>query len=204
MKPWGVGGLKENAKDFSSSLGSSLVENGSWPVAPPSPDYVPGPDHLPYPDYVPSPKHSPSSVEIPYVPEPEYPELCGILDLEEDLGEDPEDDQAYYLTDGGDGDDEPFDDENNDDDTDFDPDEDPEEEPFKDEEDDEEEHLASVDSSAVPIVDLVLPARDIEALEADEPTPIPRSSIIIPLSQTRPCRARKTVRPEPSMSASVS
>nr|GEW89514.1 hypothetical protein [Tanacetum cinerariifolium] len=90
----------------------------------------------------------------------------------------PEDNQAYYLTDGGDGDDEPFDDENNDDDTDFDPDEDPEEELFKD----EEEHLASVDSYAVPIVDLVLPVRDTEALEANEPTPIPRSSIIIPLS----------------------
>nr|GFA06530.1 putative reverse transcriptase domain-containing protein [Tanacetum cinerariifolium] len=49
--------------------------------------------------------------------------------------EDPEDDQAEYPTDGGDGDDEPFD-EDDDDDT---SDEDPKEEPF--EEDDEEDRL---------------------------------------------------------------
>nr|GEY30988.1 hypothetical protein [Tanacetum cinerariifolium] len=49
----------------------------------------------------------------------------------------------------------------------------------------------------------VLPAGDTEALEADEPTPIPRSAhISIPLSQTRLRKTRKTVRPEPSMSAS--
>nr|GFD53707.1 hypothetical protein [Tanacetum cinerariifolium] len=44
------------------------------PVASPSPDYVPGPEHPPSPDYVPGPEHPPSPVEIPYVPEPEYPE----------------------------------------------------------------------------------------------------------------------------------
>nr|GEX26375.1 hypothetical protein [Tanacetum cinerariifolium] len=44
------------------------------PVAPPSPDYVPGPEHPPSPDYVPGPEHPPSPIEIPYVPEPEYPE----------------------------------------------------------------------------------------------------------------------------------
>nr|GFA60651.1 hypothetical protein [Tanacetum cinerariifolium] len=53
----------------------------------------------------------------------------------EDPEEDPEDDQAEYPTDGGDGDDEPFD-EDDDDDT---SDEDPKEEPF--EEDDEEDRL---------------------------------------------------------------
>ncbi|GKG49105.1 hypothetical protein Tco_0515557, partial [Tanacetum coccineum] len=45
------------------------------PVDPPSPDYVPGPEH------------PPSPIEIPYVPEPEYPEYlvpsedeaCGSL-----------------------------------------------------------------------------------------------------------------------------
>nr|GFA22844.1 hypothetical protein [Tanacetum cinerariifolium] len=49
----------------------------------------------------------------------------------------------------------------------------------------------------------VLSARETEALEADEPTHVPGSPISIPLSQTRLCRARKTVRPEPSMSASM-
>nr|GEY49870.1 hypothetical protein [Tanacetum cinerariifolium] len=70
-----------------------------------------------------------------------------------------------------DGDDEPFDDD--DDDTD---DEDQEKEPFE-EDDEEEEHSASVDSSAVPIGDLVLSAGEIEALEADEPTHAPGSPI---------------------------
>nr|GEX67327.1 retrovirus-related Pol polyprotein from transposon TNT 1-94 [Tanacetum cinerariifolium] len=183
------------------------------PVDPPSPDYVHGPEH------------PPSPVEIPYVPEPEYPEYLAPSDDEapledqplpadaspiaaspdyvadSDLEEDPKDDQANYPADRGDGDDEPSDD---DDDTEFDPNEDPKEEPFEDEEDDEEEeeHLAPADSSNVPIVDLVLPAGDTEALEADEPTHTPRSPhIIIPLSHTRLHRARKTVRPEPSMSA---
>nr|GFC18024.1 hypothetical protein [Tanacetum cinerariifolium] len=112
---------------------------------------------------------------------------------------DPEDDQADYPTDGGDGDDEPFDDDD-DDDTD---DEDPEEEPFKEDDEEEEEHPAPTDSPTVPIVDLVLSAGETEALEDDESTHAPRSPISIPLSQTRLRRARKTVRPEPPMSASI-
>nr|GEW01371.1 hypothetical protein [Tanacetum cinerariifolium] len=102
----------------------------------------------------------------------------------------------------GDGNDEPLDD-NEDDDTN---DEDLKEEPFEEEEDykeEEEDHLAPNDSSAVPIVDPVLPAGDTEALEADEPTHAPRSPIIIPLSQTHLRRARKSVRPEPPMSVSI-
>nr|GEZ68188.1 hypothetical protein [Tanacetum cinerariifolium] len=169
---------------------------------PPSLDYVPGPEHPPSPDYVPGPEHPPSPVKIPYVPEAEYPEYLTPSDDEapfedqplpadaspiivspdyvanSDLEKDLDDDQADYPADGGDGDDEPSDDDD-DDNTD---DEDPEEEPFEDEEDDEEEeHLAPADSSTVPIVDHVLPARDTEALEADEPTHAPRSPIIIPL-----------------------
>nr|GFB55048.1 hypothetical protein [Tanacetum cinerariifolium] len=172
------------------------------------------------------PEHPPSHVEIPYVPEPEYPEYLAPsddkapledqplpvdasliaaspeyvadFDPKEDLEEDLEDDQADYLADEGDGDDEPSDDDDDDDDTD---DEDPEEEPFEDEE--EEEHLAPADSSTVLIVDHVLPAEEAEALEADEPTHAPESPIIIPLSQTRLRRARKTVRPEPPMLASM-
>nr|GFB94747.1 hypothetical protein [Tanacetum cinerariifolium] len=122
-------------------------------------------------------------------------------DLDEDLKEDHEHDHANYPADGWDGDDEPFDDDD-DDDTD-----DEDEEPFEDEEDDEEqeeEHLASVESSVVPIVDHVLPAIDIEALEADEPAPTPRSPYtIIPISQTRLRRAQKTVKLEPPISASI-
>nr|GEY78187.1 hypothetical protein [Tanacetum cinerariifolium] len=197
-----------------------------YPVAPPSPDYVPGPEHPPSPDYVPCPEHLPSPIEIPYVPEQEYPEYLGPSDdkapledqplpadaspiaalpdyvADSNLKKDPEDDQADYPADGGDGDDEPFDDDDDDDDTD---DEDPEEDPFEGKEDDEEEeeHLAPADSSVVPIVDHVLPAGDTEALEADEPTHAPGSPIIIPLSQTRLCKTRKTVRPEPPMSASI-
>nr|GEW35501.1 hypothetical protein [Tanacetum cinerariifolium] len=119
------------------------------PLAPPSPDYVPGPEHPLFLDYVPGPKHPPSPVEIPYVPEPEYPELCGRPDLEEDPEEDPKDDQTDYPADGGNGDDEPF----NDDDDDDNDDEDLEEEPLEEDDEEEEEHLALADSSAVPIVD---------------------------------------------------
>nr|GFC92014.1 hypothetical protein [Tanacetum cinerariifolium] len=55
----------------------------------------------------------------------------------------------------------------------------------------------------VPTVDLALSAREAEALEPDEPIHAPRSPISIPLSQTRLRKARKTVRPEPPMSASM-
>nr|GEU51580.1 hypothetical protein [Tanacetum cinerariifolium] len=165
------------------------------PVAPPSPDYVPGPEHPPSLDYVPGPEHPPSPVEIPYVPEPKYPEYLIPSDVEAPLEDQPlpvdasptaaspgyvadsdpeedlEDDHADYPADGGDGDDEPSDNDDDDDDTD-----DEDEEPFEDEKDDEEEeHLAPTDSSDVPIVDPVLPARDTEALEADEPAPTPKS-----------------------------
>nr|GEX60644.1 retrotransposon protein, putative, Ty3-gypsy subclass [Tanacetum cinerariifolium] len=64
------------------------------PVAPPSPDYVPGPEHLPSPDYVPGPEHPPSPVEIPYVPEPEYPECLAPSDDEAPLEDQPLPDDA--------------------------------------------------------------------------------------------------------------
>nr|GFC42180.1 hypothetical protein [Tanacetum cinerariifolium] len=51
------------------------------PVAPPYADYVPGPEHPPSPDYVPGPEHPPSPIEIPYVPEPEYPEYLVPFDV---------------------------------------------------------------------------------------------------------------------------
>nr|GEV20423.1 hypothetical protein [Tanacetum cinerariifolium] len=193
------------------------------PVAPPFPDYVPGPEHPPSPDYVPGLEHPPSPTEIPYVPKPKYPEYLAPSDDEapledqplpadaspivaspdymadSDPEEDPEDDQTDYHSNVGDGDDEPSDDDD-DDDTD---DEDPEEEPFEEDDEEEEEHPAPADSFDVPIIDPVLPARETEALEADEPTHAPGSPISIALSQTRLRRARKTVRPKPSMSASM-
>ncbi|GJS94817.1 hypothetical protein Tco_0801785 [Tanacetum coccineum] len=194
------------------------------PEHPPSPDYVPGPEHPPSPDYVPGPEHPPSPVEIPYIPEPEYPEYLvpskdeapmedqplpadaspaalspGYVpdsDLEEDPEEDSEEEHADYPADGGDGDDEPSDDDS-DDDTD-----DDDEEPFEDEE--EEEHLAPADSSAIPVVDPVPSAGDTEAFETDESAPTPRSSQIrVPFAQTRLRRVRKTIRLEPPMSASM-
>ncbi|GKC29943.1 hypothetical protein Tco_1037237, partial [Tanacetum coccineum] len=101
-------------------------------------DVVPGPLHPPSLDYVPGPEHSPSPVFVPYVPELEYleylvpsddeapiedqplpidallvalsPGYVANSNLEEDPEEDPEEDHADYTADGGDGDDEPSDD----------------------------------------------------------------------------------------------
>ncbi|GJU24633.1 hypothetical protein Tco_1163254 [Tanacetum coccineum] len=110
-----------------------------------------------------------------------------------DLEEDPKEDHADYPADGGDGDDESSVDDDDDDDED--------EKASEDEDDDEvEEHLASADSSAVPVVGPVPSAGDTEAFETDESTPTPPSprspQIVVPLSQTRLHRARKTVRPQ--------
>ncbi|GKF18542.1 hypothetical protein Tco_0063460 [Tanacetum coccineum] len=194
------------------------------PVASPSPDYVPGPEHPPSPDYVPGPEHPPSLVEVPYVPEPEYPEYLAPSDaeasledqplpadasptalspgyvadsdLDKDPEEDPEEDHADYPADGGDDDDEPSDDDDTDDE---------DEEPFKDEDDDEEEeHLALVDSSTVSVVDHVPSAGDTEAFETDESAPTLRSpQTKVPFAQTRLRRARKTIRLKPPTSPSM-
>nr|GEY01610.1 putative reverse transcriptase domain-containing protein [Tanacetum cinerariifolium] len=192
------------------------------PIASPSPDYVLRPEHPPSPNYVSDPEHPPLPVEIPYVPEPKYPEYLVPSDAEapledqplpvdaspivvspgyvadfdpdKDPEEDLKDDHADYLDDGRDGDDEPS---NDDDDDTNDKDEEGNEE-------EEEKHLALADSSAIPIVDPVLPAGDTKAIEADEPAPTPRSPhTIIPPSQTRLRRARNTVRLKPPMSASM-
>ncbi|GJW91275.1 hypothetical protein Tco_0168828 [Tanacetum coccineum] len=105
------------------------------------------------PNYVLGPEHPPSPIEIPFIPEPEYPEYLvpsedeapmedhaspvalspGYVpdsDPEEDPEEDSEEEHANYPADGGDGDDEPSDDDTDDDDAD-----DDDEEPFEDEED---------------------------------------------------------------------
>nr|GEW41043.1 hypothetical protein [Tanacetum cinerariifolium] len=59
------------------------------PVALPSPDYVPGPEHPPSPNYVLGLEHPPSPVEIPYVPELEYPEYLVPSDAEAPLEDQP-------------------------------------------------------------------------------------------------------------------
>ncbi|GJY09760.1 putative reverse transcriptase domain-containing protein [Tanacetum coccineum] len=189
-----------------------------------SPAYVPDPieldEHVPV--YVPEPEHpeyhvptdddiqvedqpyaddaSPTAESPGHIADSESMEEDSIdypdepEDDDEDPEEDPEEDHTDDPADGEDGDDEPSDD---DDDTD-----DEDEEPTEDEE--EEEHIASADSSAVLVVDLVPSVGDTEAFETDESAPTPRSpQTRIPFSQTRLRRARKTVRLEPPMSASM-
>ncbi|GKG59230.1 hypothetical protein Tco_0602939, partial [Tanacetum coccineum] len=43
----------------------------------------PGPEHPASPDYVPGPEHPSSPIEIPYVPEPEYPDYARAHPLKE-------------------------------------------------------------------------------------------------------------------------
>ncbi|GJW81263.1 hypothetical protein Tco_0145238 [Tanacetum coccineum] len=106
--------------------------------------------------------------------------------MEEDDDEDPEEDPSEKHK--------PEDDDDDDDTNDKD------EEPTEE----EEEHLASADYSLVPVVNHVPSARDTEAFETDESAPTPRPpQTRVPFSQTRLCRARKTVRLEPPMSASM-
>ncbi|GKA73286.1 hypothetical protein Tco_0779502 [Tanacetum coccineum] len=117
-------------------------------------------------------------------------------DDDEDLKEDPKEDHTNYPADREDGD-EPSYDDNDDDDTD-----DEDEEPTEDEE--EEEHIAPADSSVVPIVDSVPSAGDTKAFETDESAPTPGSpQTRVLFYQTRLRRARKTVRLELPMSASM-
>ncbi|GJV79641.1 putative reverse transcriptase domain-containing protein [Tanacetum coccineum] len=179
------------------------------------------------------PEHPPSPVEVPYIPEPKYPEYLvpsdddapmkdqplpvdaspvalspgyvADFDPEEDPKEDPEEDHADYPADGGDDDDEPSDDDHDDDTGDED------EEPFDEEEDNEEEegilgvwHLALADSSVVPVVDPVPSAGDTEAFKKDESAPTTKSpQTKASFAQTHFRRAQKTVRLEPHMSPSM-
>nr|GEV12058.1 hypothetical protein [Tanacetum cinerariifolium] len=176
------------------------------PIVLPSPDYVPGPEHPPSPDYVPGTEHPPPPDQPLHANAlPTVASLGYVVDSDpdEDPEEDPEEDHANDHVDGGDSNDEPSDDDDDDDDTD---DEDEDEEPFedKDDDDEEEEHLAPTDSSAIPVVDIVPSAGDTEEFETDESAPTPRSpQTMILFSQTRLCRARKTLRLEPPMAARI-
>ncbi|GKC69100.1 putative reverse transcriptase domain-containing protein [Tanacetum coccineum] len=158
------------------------------PVAPPSPDYVPGPKHPPSPDYVSGPEHPPSPVYLPYVPEPEYPEYLVPSDAGAPLEDQslPADASPIAISPGYVLDSDPeedseadhadggdSDDEPSDDDDDDDDTDDEDEEPFEDEGDDEEEE------EHLALVD----------------------SFDIPITRLR--RAQKTIRLEPTMSASM-
>ncbi|GJW84870.1 hypothetical protein Tco_0158015 [Tanacetum coccineum] len=131
------------------------------PVAPPSPNYVPGPEHPISSDYVSGPEDPPSPVDVPYVPEPEYPEYLAPSDAEAPLEDQPlpADASPTALSPG-------YDDDTDEED----------EEPFGDEDDDDEkEYLTLAHSSAIPIVDPIPSAGDTEAFKTDEFAPTPRS-----------------------------
>ncbi|GJS56726.1 hypothetical protein Tco_0651510 [Tanacetum coccineum] len=144
------------------------------PVDPPSPDYVPGPEHPASPDYYPE-YLVPSEDEAPMEDQPL-----------------PADASPVALSPG------------------YVPDSDPEEDP---EEDSEREHAdypadggdgddePSDDDTDDDDAD---DDDEIQAFETDESAPIPRlPQIRIPFAQIRLRRARKSVRPEPPMSASM-
>ncbi|GJS42189.1 hypothetical protein Tco_0567232 [Tanacetum coccineum] len=127
-----------------------------------------------------------------YVPDPmELDEHVPVKDQPYADDASPTTESPGHIADSND--DEPSDDDDTDDE---------DEEPFKDEE--KEEHLAPADPSAVHVVDHVPSAGDTEAFETDESAPTPRSpQARVPFSQTRLRRARKTVRLELPMSASM-
>ncbi|GJW80662.1 hypothetical protein Tco_0144637 [Tanacetum coccineum] len=165
--------------------------------APPSPDYVPGPEHPPSPNYVPGPEYSeyvvPSDDEVPIEDQPLPADALPIAlspgyvadsdpkeDSEEDPKEDPKKDPANYPAGGGDDDKEEEEESFVDDD-----DEEEKEASEEDEEEEEEEHLALANSTATT-------------------PPPPRSpQTKVSFSQTRLCKARKTMRHQPPMAAST-
>ncbi|GKB42963.1 hypothetical protein Tco_0887905, partial [Tanacetum coccineum] len=167
-----------------SSWGIPLVNAGELSEMDPYEEVAQqGQTHPLSPAYVPDPMELDEHVLV-YVPELEHPEYHApsdddIQDLEEDPSEEhePEDDDVNDDTD------------------------DEDEEPTEEE---EEEHLAPANSSVVPIVDHVSSAGDTKAFKTDESAPTPRSpQTRVLFSQTRLCRARKTIRLELPMSASI-
>ncbi|GKE64170.1 hypothetical protein Tco_1518331 [Tanacetum coccineum] len=165
-----------------------------------SPAYVPDPieldEHVPL--YALEPEHlehhvpSDDDVQVedqPYADDASLTaEPPGYIADSDTMEEDTDEDSIDYPDEPGTDDD----DDTNDED----------EEPTEDEE--EEEHLAIADSFVVPVVDPVPSAGDIEAFETDESAPTPRSpQTRVPFSQTCLYRARKTVRLDPPMSASM-
>ncbi|GKA04262.1 hypothetical protein Tco_0677043 [Tanacetum coccineum] len=187
-----------------------------------SPAYVPDPmeldEHVPI--YVPEPEppeyHAPLDDDIQIEDQPYaddtllIAESPGYITDSDSMKEDTDVDSIDYPDEPKDGkgdDDEdseedPSEERKPEDDDDDDDTDDEDEEPTEDEE--EEEHLALVGSSVVPIVNPVPSTGDTEAFETDGSAPTPKSpQTRVPFSQTRLYRARKTIRLEPPMSASM-
>ncbi|GJR74795.1 hypothetical protein Tco_0087160 [Tanacetum coccineum] len=156
--------------------------------APPSPNYVRGSEYLKY--------LAPSNDEIPVEDQPLpadasptalSPGYVADSDPEDDPEEDLEEDPPDYPVDEGDDDEE--------------------EESSKDDDDEEkEEYLAPADFT-LPVIDSVPSVEETKPFETDESaaTPPPPKSprIVVPLSSTGLCRARKTVIPQPPMETST-
>ncbi|GKD65509.1 hypothetical protein Tco_1307617, partial [Tanacetum coccineum] len=156
--------------------------------AQPSSDYVPSPEHPPLLDYIPGLEYPeylvPSDDEVPIKDQPLPVDAShialspGYVTHSNPLEEDPEEDPADYLADGGDDDKEEEESFEADDD---------EEEASEEDKDEEEDHLAPADSTALPAIDPVPLAEDTKPFETDEsagtppPPPIsPRTKIPSP------------------------
>nr|GEY23666.1 putative reverse transcriptase domain-containing protein [Tanacetum cinerariifolium] len=147
---------------------------------------------LEYPEYV-----APSDDEIPVEVQP-LPVDASITALSSgyvadfNIEEDPEEDLADYLGEGGN--DEEEEESSKDDDN-------------EEDEDEEEEHLALADSTALPAIDLVPLAEETKPFETSElaatPPPPKSPQTIVLFSQTSLHRARKTIRPQQPMAAST-
>nr|GEU44275.1 reverse transcriptase domain-containing protein [Tanacetum cinerariifolium] len=141
-------------------------EPQSLEIAPLSPYYMPD-DDIPI-EYQPLPGDASSTTLSPsYIAD-----LGPEEDPEEDPKDDPKEDPADYLADEGDEEEEEEKESSRDDADDEDEKEASEEE---DDDEEEEEHLASTDSFAVPIDDLVPSAKETEPFETDEFAPTPPS-----------------------------
>ncbi|GJS37010.1 hypothetical protein Tco_0535392 [Tanacetum coccineum] len=157
------------------------------------------------PAYVPDPMELDEHVLV-YVLEPEHPEYHAPSDDDIQVEDQPYVDDASPTAEspGYIADSDSMEEDTDEDSIDY-PDE--EHEPEDDDSDDDIDDRRSTSSgcsSIVPVVDPVPSARDTEAFETDESAPTPRSpQTRVLFSQTRLCRARKTVRLEPPMSASI-
>ncbi|GKE74272.1 hypothetical protein Tco_1536313 [Tanacetum coccineum] len=179
-----------------SSWGIPLVNVGEIPEMDPYEEVAQqGQAHPLSPSYVPDPMELDKHVPV-YVPEPEHPEYHAPSDDNIQVEDQPYADDASstaesprYITES----------DSIEDDTDADfidyPDE-PEDGEEEDDEDPEED--------LIRVVDTVPSAGDTKAFKTDESAPTPRSpQTRVPFSQTCLCRARKTIRLEPPMSASI-
>nr|GEV06796.1 putative reverse transcriptase domain-containing protein [Tanacetum cinerariifolium] len=192
IAPVGIPGQETTLPHAFSAVTLHDPTAGAWNMdtAPPSPDYVPGPENPSSLDYVPGPEHPPSLVEIPYVPKPEYPEYLAPFDDEASLEDHPLPADASPITASPE----------------YVADSDPKEDPKDDQadnpanrgdgddepsDDDDNDDTNDEDPEEYPFEDEEDDEEEEEHLALADP------------SATRLCRARKTVRPEPPMSASM-